>query len=428
MRLKSNKDRLIAIVLIFVLFALAQPGLALTLSDCIGSAFSGNETILYHQQQVKAAELKVAEKKAAFLPRFGLSAGYTRLPYVSPSKATILGGSLDDYSASFTLSQPLYSGGSLLSDKAKAELELAQARDSLQNAENDLYFDVASAYYTARQAQEVLAAEKGFLNNLDAFYLKSKKLYDRTRSPRLEALLQIEVQVGNAQQDVEAAKNNYHKALRSLLELIYQDNESVILSDPLPLVAAAVEPTDLDETILKNNYEYRQGLFGLKAAELDQVIVRSALLPSLNLTGYYGWEWATWPPADGYSQWAVSLELLLFDFMGTAAKADQAKSIYQQNLTGLNILKRSLKKLYANTADDLRSAGARLKLSKANLSKAEESLKLYQQRSASYTVNSRELLDAEQAALQAKMNCLSALLDYNLARIELQRLRGEAKL
>ena len=114
--------------------------------------------------------------------------------------------------------------------------------------------------------------------------------------------------------------------------------------------------------------------------------------------------------------------------MGTAAKADQAKSIYQQKLTSLNILKRSLKKLYANTTDDLRSAGARLKLSKANLTKAEESLKLYQQRYASYTVNSRELLDAEQAALQAKMNCLSALLDYNLARIELRRLRGEAGL
>lgn len=428
MRLKSNKDILIAIVLIFVLFALAQPGLALTLSDCIGSAFSGNERILFFQQQVKAAELKVAEKKAAFLPRLGLSSGYTRLPYVSPSKAAILGGSLDDYSASFTLSQPLYSGGRLLSDKAKAELELAQARDFLLNAENGLYFDVVSAYYVARQAQEVLAAKKDFLNNLEAFYLRSKSLYERTRSPRLEALLQIEVQVGNAEQDVEAAKNNYYKALSSLLELIYQDNESVILSDPLPLVAAAVEPMDLDETILQNNFECRQGLFGLKAAEHDQMIARSALLPSLNLTGYYGWEWATFPPADGYSQWAVSLELLLFDFMGTAARADQAKSLYQQKFISLNILKRNLKKIYADLADDLRSAGARLKLSKANLSKAEKSLRLYQQRYASYTVNSRDLLDAEQAALQAKINCLSALLDYNLARIELRRLRGEARL
>ncbi|MEA3493045.1 MAG: TolC family protein [Candidatus Margulisiibacteriota bacterium] len=416
-------NRSIVTIMISVFLFLAQPGFALTLNACIESALAKNETILYHQQQVKEAEFKATEKNAALLPSFSLSAGYTRLPYVSPSKASMLGSSLDDYSASFTLSQPLYAGGSLFADKAKVEVELAQARDSFKNAKNKLYFDVVSAYYTARQGQEVLTAKEAFLKNLQAFYLRSKNLYDRTKSPRLEALLQIEVQVGNAAQDVEIAKNNYQKAIRALLELIYQDNEKVELSDSLPLVISDIGPMDI-----QNNYEYCQGSFDLKAAEHDEVIYRSALLPELNLSAYYGWEWATWPPADGYSQWAVSLELLLFDFMGTAAKADQAKSIYQQKLTSLNILKRSLKKLYTNTADDLRSAGARLKLSKANLTKAEESLKLYQQRYASYTVNSRELLDAEQAALQAKMNCLSALLDYNLARIELHRLRGEARL
>lgn len=404
--MKSLAAILVSLLLAFA--GMCYASVDLSLVKCIDSALAKNETILYYQQQVKEAELKVTEKNTALLPSLGLSALYS---------------SLKDYSASFTLSQPLYAGGSLLAGKAKVEVELAQARDSFKNAKNELYFDVAAAYYTARQAQEVLAAEEGFLNNLDAFYLKSKKLYDRTRSPRLEALLQIEVQVGNAQQDVLSAKTNYQKALRSLLELIYQDNEKVELSDSLPLAAADIKPLDI-----RNNYDYRQGTYSLKATEHDQVISRSALLPQLNLSANYGWEWATWPPADGYSQWAVALELLLFDFMGTAAKADQAKSIYQQKLTSLNILKRSLKKLYANTVDDLRSAGARLKLSKENLAKAEESLKLYQRRSASYTVNSRELLDAEQAALQAKMNCLGALLDYNLARIELHRLRGEARL
>jgi outer membrane protein len=418
-----------ALIFTFPFFAnLSSATVDLSLAACVKSALSKNETILYYQQQVKAAELKVSEKKAAFLPRFGLSAGYTRLPYTSPSKAAILGGGLDDYSASLTLSQPLYSGGSLTSNKAKAEIELSQTRDSLKNAENNLYSDVVSAYYIARQSQEILAAKKDFLNNLEAFYLRSKKLYKRTRSPRLEALLQIEVQVGNAEQEVVSAKNNYQKALRSLLELTYQDNEKAALSDSLPLLASEVDQIKLDETILQNNYEYRQGLFGLKAAEYDQTIARSALLPALNLTGYYGWEWATFPPADGYSQWAFSFELLLFDFMETAAKVGQAKSLYQQKLTGLNILKRNIKKIYANLADDLRASGVRLKLSKVNLSKAERSLKLYKQRYASYTVNSRELLDAEQAVLQSKINCLSALLDYNLSRIELQRLRGEAKL
>lgn len=431
MGLRPKRLTLFITALIFFLpvFAnLCSATVDLSIAECIESALSKNETILYYQQQVKAAELKVTEKKAALLPRFGLSAGYTRLPYASPSKAAILGGGLDDYSASFTLSQPLYSGGSLIGDKAKFEIELSQTRNSLKNSENELYFDVTSAYYVARQAQEMLAAKKNFLNNLEAFYLRSKNLHKRTRSPRLEALLQIEVQVGNAEQEVVSAKNNYQKALRSLLELTYQDSGDVALSDPLPLIAAEAGRMELDETTLRNNYEYRQGLFGLKAAEHDQIIARSALLPSINLTGYYGWEWATFPPVDGYSQWAVSLELLLFDFMGTAAKVDQTKSLYRQKLTSLNILERNLKKIYANLADDLRSAGMRLKLSKVNLSKAEKSLKLYQQRYASYTVNSRELLDAEQAALQAKINCLSALLDHNLARIELQRLRGEAKL
>lgn len=417
--------KIILTVMIISISSVAFAATELSLNDCLDQALKKNETIAVQEKKVAEYRLKAQEKNAALLPALGLSASYNRLPYLSAAKAAILGSGLDDYNLSFTLKQPLYAGGKLRGEQESANVELKKAEDNLNRSRNDLRLNVAAAYYRAQHAAEALTAKRLARGHLENYYKRSKRLLIETRLPRLEDLLQIEVQLGNAVIEVESAETNYKEAIRSLLDLIYADEREIVLSDPLPLPLK--EDPFADQDPLSSNYDYRGALFDLAVAKEAIGISKSALLPSLNLNAYTNWEWSQYPPSRDYTQWGISMEMLLFDFFKTAAKTGQTEKIYEQGLLKLNLLGRQLRLEYRNKLDALHSLRTRFNLATDNLDKAVKSLLLYEARAQSYTANSKQLLDAEQAALNARVNQLYALLNYNLTRLELNRLLGRAE-
>jgi outer membrane protein TolC len=222
--------------------------------------------------------------------------------------------------------------------------------------------------------------------------------------------------------DVEVAEANRKQALRTLLDLIYADEQNVVLTDPMPS-----QPTGelfSSQESLSLNYDYRGSLLDLAIAKDAITVSRSALLPALNLNAYTNWEWSQFPPSNDYSQWGISLEMLLFDFFKTPAKIGQAESLYDQVQLKLVLLAQQLKLAYRNRLDALQSSRIRYKLAVDNLVKAKKSRSLYQVRAQSYTVNSKQMLDAEQAALSAEINMLNTMLESLLDQTEMNRLLG----
>jgi outer membrane protein TolC len=67
---------------------------------------------------------------------------------------------LDDFNLSVNLTQPLYAGGKLWSEKESAELEKQKTADGLARTMADLAIDVTSAYYSACHAEAVLSAKQ----------------------------------------------------------------------------------------------------------------------------------------------------------------------------------------------------------------------------------------------------------------------------
>jgi outer membrane protein len=417
-----------SILIMMILLALAVPAARavdeLSLERCVELALERNQAVVAAEHKLAEAGAKAQEKGAALWPSLDLSASYTRLPYASTSKASILGSSLDDYSLAVYLTQPLYAGGRLRSERQSAELEYDKAADELDRTRTDLVLDVTAAYYGARHAAAVLEAKRESYRNLADFYRRSSVLAQKTLLPRPEDLLQIEVQMVNASMEVAAAETASSKALRRLLDLI-RSEEPAILSDPLPEPATDGPPAALP---LESNYQYRAALNDLAIARQAVTVSRSALLPELNLSAYSAWEWAELPPSYDYSQWGVSLSLLLFDFLKTPAKVRQSELKLEQGQAGLETLEHQLRLAYRDRLDEFNSARRRFELAEENLARAEQSRKLYQARSQSYTVNSKQLLDAEQAALLARLNRLNVLLDHHLSRLALARLLGREKI
>jgi len=412
---------LTAIILLVFAVTAALAESELSLERCIELALQRNEAVAAAENKLAETRAKVQEKSSALWPSLDLSASYNRLPYASTAKAAALGDSLDDYNLSVMLTQPLYAGGKLWSERESAELERNKAADELARTRTDLVLDVTAAYYAARHAAAVLEAKRESHRHLADFYRRSSVLAQKTLLPRPEDLLQIEVQLVNASIEVAAAETGERKTVRRLLELIGAEEEAVVLSDPLPAPMAADPPAALP---LESNYQYRAALYDLAIARRAVTISRSDLLPEIDLNAYTAWEWAQLPPSEDYSEWGISLRMLLFDFMKTPAKVWQSEFRMKQRQAGVEQLAHQLRLAYRDRLDEFNSARLRFELAEKNLARAEQSLKLYQARAQSYTVNSKQLLDAEQAALQARLNRLNVLLDHHLSRLTLARLLG----
>ncbi|MFH1347237.1 MAG: TolC family protein [Candidatus Margulisiibacteriota bacterium] len=418
--------RILTAIFLFILCVSASlAAVDLSLDRCVELALKNNEAVAVAENMLAGTRAKVQEKRAALFPLLGLSATYTRLPYASASKATVLGGSLDDYNLSVTLTQPLYAGGKLWSEGESAELEQKKAVDGLARVRTDLALDVAIAYYAVRHAEEVLAAKRESHRHLADYFKRSSELARRTLLPRQEDLLQVEVQLVNASIEVEAAETSRRKAVRGLLDLVRVEEDAAVFSNDLPVPTRVDLPAAL---ALENNYQYRMALYDLAIARQAVTVSRSALLPELNLNAYTNWEGPRLLPTNDYSQWGISLELLLFDFMKTPARVRQSELVVEQGQANLDLLARQLRLAYQDLLDDLSSAWRRFQLAEENLARAERGLKLFQARAQSYTVNSKQLLDAEQAALQARLNQLNVLLDHQLSQLELARLLGREKI
>jgi outer membrane protein TolC len=120
--------------------------------------------------------------------------------------------------------------------------------------------------------------------------------------------------------------------------------------------------------------------------------------------------------------------MLLFDFFKTPKQVEQSGSVLAQSQLSQDHLDRQLRAELTQTWDNIGQAQSKVILTDGNLTRAEKVLQLYADRSLSYTANSRELLDAEQAALQAKINKLDAELDFYLQYLAAKHLTGETLL
>ncbi|MDR2430728.1 MAG: TolC family protein [Candidatus Margulisbacteria bacterium] len=395
----------------------------LSLSDCIAAALSNNETVKIQELRVEQARAGVWARTAALLPRLGLNAGYTRMR-----------ANTDDYSAALALEQPLFAGGKYWRDRKLALLELRQAELELAGIKQELALDVAAAYYRLRRAQGILFANIQSRDNLQDYYNKSRQLAAQTKLPRPEDLLQIEIQLGSVEIAVGNAELVWRQAYNLLDNLLGGLPVKLYKADePRDFVFTAapilnIVPPENAFAKIENNYTLRLAALAEHQRETAVKSAAAAYWPQINLQAYSGVEWGETFPQDGanYSQWGVSLQMLLFDFFKTPKQIEQNAKAYEQALLNSELLARNELIKYSDVLLALRTAEQKIKLTAQNMHKAEESLRLYQERGQSYTANSKQLLDAEQTALQAKISQLDSALDYNLQAVELKRLLGES--
>jgi len=396
---------------------------AYSLDDCISQALKIHPKISIHTYKKDQRKEKLRSIIAEYLPQVDAVASYDRLSYVTQAKQLYLGGSNDDYQADVVVTQPLFTGGKITSQKQSARYGVDAAQQGYLAAREDVIFGVKAAYYKLIFARDIMRSKEDLIKYAESSYNTAVDLNKRTKVPREETLLRLEVQVNEVRQELITAQDGFHIAQKTLLNAVGLDSSGTIdvedlkddyfVSDEMP-----VDVADNNE-ILRLSKE-------LKEADEQIKIAKSGFYPQLNARYSYGYEWGDWSQ-DGQTDWiaGVVIDLNIWDWGKTRADVKQAKAYKDELSSYKNLLSQQIGLELESARLKYDSAHKIFEIADTSFEKAKRSLDLFQSRYRDALVTSVELLDAQRAFSLAQVRLASSMLDMRLAKAEIEMIAGK---
>jgi len=395
---------------------------ALSLDDCISQALKRHPKLNIYDRKTDQKKEKLHGVTAESLPQVDAVASYDRLSYVTQAKQRYLGGSNNDYQADIVVTQPLFTGGKITSQKNSARYAIDAAEQGYLAAREDVIFGVKAAYYKLIFARDILRSKKELLKYAQVSYDTALDLHKRTKTPREETLLRLDVQINEVRQELITAQDSLKIAQKVLLNAMGLDSNGSIEIQDLKDDFFFTEDAPVE---VANNYEILKASKEVKEADELIKIAKSDFYPQLNAQYSYGYEWGSWSE-EGYTDWiaGIAVDFNIWDWGKTKADVKQAKAYKAELQSYENLLSQQIDLELESARLKYESASKRFEIAKTSYDQAKRSLGLFESRYRDALVTSVELLDAQKAFSQAQVNYALSMLDMRLAKAEIKKIAG----
>jgi outer membrane protein len=416
----------------------SQERISLTLDKSVRLALSQNPYHLASEERVDAASSRVREAAAGFLPSLNAQGQRTMLeksmilefpsfiPGEPPQEVEL--DFTRDYQFSMSLSFPLYTGGRLKSSYKQAKYNLESTKEGMRQSKHLTVFNTKRAFYGHLLAKEFVSVAEEAVRVAEENLENVKTMYEVGMASKMD-LLRSEVRLTNMQPEVIAAKNNLRISELNLKTILGMD-----LSQPVQIEGTlSYEPfaLDLEEciaTALANRPEIRQFDFQRKMAGENLKLSRAGYFPSLAVSGSYSF-WAdkfdfrkdTWS-----SFYAINLVLNIPIFNGfkESAQIAQSKAMVREIELNQKALQDAVELEVRQAVLMLKEAKETLLSQEKNTEQARESLRITQLNFSEGMATTLDVISAEAAYNQARVNYSQALYNYVVAVADLDRAMG----
>ena len=441
------KNKIIISLLFLTSFANAQEIKTLTLKDAITFALENKAEAKKAKLQVENSTYQIEEVRSRALPQISANGNLTHNPILQTNviDGAAFGAPGTTIQAAFgqkwtstagvTLNQALYDQSVFIGLKAaKSTREFYQINEQL--TEEQVIERVANAYYQVYVTRQNLNVIDNNLKNTGKVKDIIKGQFDNGLAKKID-LDRILVRISNIntqRQQVLNAINLQENALKFYIGMPIE-TKIVIPQTEFEITATAFtsqkpEVTSRTEYLLLKKNE--------QLLEFQKKSVQAAYYPVLSLTGSYNYlgqgpevPWFK-KPADGvywsdYAAVGLNLHVPIFTGFGTRAKVRQAENKLQSVRVDLEETKLALDLEYENAKTQIDNSIISINNQKENSKLAQE---VYNNTNNNYIqglASLTDLLEAENALVEAQNNYTTALLDYKLAEIQLIKSKGELK-
>lgn len=411
----------------------------LSLDEAVRLALDSDEQIQQMAETLTAAQADVLAAGADRLPQVALSGNWKRnikkpAFFLPPDFAAAFGGASSveagrdwDLQAAATVTLNLWTAGRLSSARAMAEQGVeatrwqeALARDAVRFSVTQAYWDLLLAHEQVRIAEQALALARENKRVTEA-------AFDEGNASRFE-LLRADVELTNREAPLVQAQNQRRLAELNLLRRCgLEPGTPLDLSTTLDEVRPPAPEADLIARMHDASPELRALEHSVKAAQWSTSLARAGRGPMVRLQGTYAvqgeWDDDLFPGGDetaGSLSAALGVSWPIFD--GFATKAAVQSSEAQLRVARLEyertVRDRELGVRQART--NLENARLALEGRREGVQLATEAHRLAVIRKENGLATPLELLDAELALTEARVQLAAALHDVNIAAARLE--------
>lgn len=444
-RVKSAHVLLVSVALMFLLSGplraenqtapVPQIAGSFTLRQAVELAFQNNSSLKAASEGLAAAQTKVPQAVAHYLPTLNFDETFTRgnnPVYVfgslltqhqfGPQNFNINSlnrpNPLDNFQAQLSVQQVLYDAGKIRGYISQAKLGQKVAEQDLEKTRQELIFRVVKAYtmhLLARAGQQVaedaVKTAEATRDRADSMsqagmIVESDKLAAQVFLARMqEQLLQVKSQVA-----LSKANLNFEMGLPidTPIEIISELKEVRFESDSADL---------LFKQALQQRPDYLQTVLMKDIARKGIGIARAEFLPQVGFFSSWETDSQTFTQRGG-NNWIVGarLHINLFRGRGDKAQLDEAKATLERS-TAMNQFVSSAVRLQIKQASlEIETTRQRIEVTQSAIAQAKESLRIIQNRYAAGLTTITELLRAQTDLSQARTAYFQALYDHRIAK------------
>jgi len=411
--------------------AVEEPAETFSLKHAVETALKANISLKISKEEANAALAVEKKQKTNFLPTLNATYQYEYIDEEA-TLGTIVAGSQEKYTLISKVTQPIFTGFSLLNQYKIAKLGLDAAKINEKLKKLEIIFEAKKMFFSILKAQKFLKIYQDTVTQITAQKEVAKNFYEVGMTP-LNDLLQAKVELANARQELISAQNNLEITKSNFNILLRRPiNESVKLEDVLNYTTFAHDIDYCFKAAKKNRLELKIADLEIEIAEKEVKLAQKNYYPSINLEGSYfkrGTEWDVdggdyiYDP-EGWSITAVASwdfwewGRSIYEVKEKQSRLSQAQYQKTEILDNIRI---EVKQAYLNTLESEKN----ITTAKKAIEQAKENFRINKERYKEQIATSTDVLDAQTLLSRTVTNYYKALYDFKIAKASLHKAMGQ---
>lgn len=399
-------------------------------AEAVRAALTRGREARLAEQDVRITEQGRDRARARYLPRVDAGADFTTLS--EPPTVLIQGNEVQttDQSvtrARVTAAQTIYDFGKTSSRVSQAEARIDTTAGQAEATRSRLAVDAIAGFLSAKRAEELMSVAEESLATARDYRKVANDQYELGVVAKNDVLA-ADVQVANAEAALIVSENQVELSRSRLaLRMGYPGDRTVVPEAgdfPVPS-----EPVPSQEDSLKAAMEKRpeiraQAAF-VREGEATADSARAEYAPTLFGQGGYSYETNSFNPFKSVFSLVVGGTVNLFAGGGDAAARREALLTVDRRKESLALLKDEIALSVKSAHLAMTEAEKKKAVAGVAVARAEENLRIQNDRYKEGLAISTEVLDAQTLLTRAKVDLRNAVYDLFEARYRLLYARGE---
>ena len=397
---------------------LAAEAGAMSLEEAFATAYETNPELIEARAGLRATDESVAQARAGLRPQVSVNTDYG----AAWTNDAIGESRRDPFNLSLDATQPLYDGGRTQNDVRASVADVSAERARLNALEQQILFDVVSAYMDIQRDQENVSLAQNNVRVIAEQLRASEDRFEVGEVTRTD-VSQARARLAEAQANLASARGALENSRDAFTEVVGAEPINLAPPGAIPPL-----PGSLDEALtdaLENHPLILAARFDETAAELQIRSEIGGLLPQVSLDGSVGYSDQGILTDGGRTQLGggdqtsatarLRVEVPLYQGGAQYSRIRQAQALASQARAGITTEARDRRRLVEDAWTQLQVARANIRSVREQVEAQRLAFEGVREEAIVGSRTTLDVLDAEQELLQARVRLIESIRDEYVA-------------